>query len=183
MNWLHDSGLAAWVTCAVVLWYTIEAARTRRQLVLQNKRAVMPFITVEFENDSFFVKNIGNSPALNLSIDTLPVDDFKLAIAFPIAYTLAREEGRQQMPFNTMVDGKPSPQRLTWAKAFFPSITDKEHKLIIRFQTIEGEAYKQTIILRPIRKAERPIEVSAVEPDKTFLERCKQLLSDSSIIP
>lgn len=51
--------IATCITAAVVIWYTIETARMRQQLVLQNERSVLPFIAVDFEGQDFKIKNIG----------------------------------------------------------------------------------------------------------------------------
>lgn len=167
LNWLHDSALATWATVIVVLYYTLETARTRRELVLQNQRAVLPFITVDFENDVFSLKNIVASPALNVSIDPIPVSgDFNLKIVFAIAYTLSREDGSQSMPYNSMIDDKASGSRLSWARNFFPQQSSVERRMTIRFQTVEGKRLKQLVVIRPVRTSERPVEVFPVTPDE-----------------
>jgi hypothetical protein len=143
LDWLHDSALATWATVIVVLYYTFETARTRRELVLQNQRAVLPFITVDFEDEGFSLKNIAASPALNVSIDPIPVsDDFSLKVVFAIAYTLSREDGSQNMPYNSMVGDTASPSRLSWARNFFPQQSSVERRMTIRFQTVEGKRFQ-----------------------------------------
>jgi hypothetical protein len=177
ITWLHDSGLATWATVIVVLYYAIETARTRRQLVVQNQRAVLPFITVDFANDEFSVRNIAASPALNVSIDPIPIsDDFNLKVAFAIAYTLSREDGSQSLPYNSVVGDTASPSRLSWARNFFPQQTSVERRMTIRFQTVEGKRFKQLVIIRPIRTSERPIEICpVVSDDNGVLARLKTL--------
>lgn len=165
-SWLANNTFATWVTAAIIAYYTIETARMRKQLVLQNERSVLPLITVEFDEDDFRIRNIGTGPALNLSIDPLKLNESpKLEVLFAIAPSLGPGEV-DSMIYNTAVGGDPSSNRLSWGKTFFPRLTTQRRHLVIRFQTLDGKAYKQDITIRPTSQSVRPVELSAVVPDK-----------------
>ena len=63
-SWLASSTCATWITAAIVFYYTLETAKMRKQLVLQNQRAILPLIAIEFEGDEIKIKNIGIGPEL-----------------------------------------------------------------------------------------------------------------------
>ena len=86
-------------------------------------------------------------------------------VVFGIAPTLAAGES-DVMIYNTRVDGKPSSKRLSWGNTFFPRLTSKRRDLILRFQTLDGRAYKQGVIIRPISSSVRPVELLPVVLDK-----------------
>ena len=166
-HWLHDSGIATWVTAGIVFWYTYETRRMRRELMVQNTRAVLPFINAVFPaNQEFAVRNISLSPALNVSVDPLTIEpNFHLELRFPVSPILTQGDGEFAMHPTALVGGKPKDDA-PWTKNFYPHVSLRQWQLTIRFQTIEGKHYKQTVTIPP-RTQNRPIKVSPVQPDNT----------------
>lgn len=171
-RWMNNSAAATWVTgliaAAIVLCYTIETRRMRKELMVQNTRAVLPFITVSFqvEGPELAVKNISPSPALNVTIDPVCIDaEHGMSVSFSTAYTLSKDE-EVVLRRTATVNGQTAYNPI-WDRNFFPHITlEKEWHLTIRFQTIEGKRYKQALTFRPTRKSQRPVEVSPVQSDE-----------------
>lgn len=164
-----------------MLWYTVETRRMRKELMVQNTRAVLPFITVTFpQSAELAIRNISASPALNVTVDPVVIDaEHGLLVSFAVAYTVNKDE-EVTLRRTPTVNGKPS-QNAIWDKNFFPDVSlEKEWKLTVRFQTIEGKRYKQTVTTRPRRKSQRPIEISPVKSDEpSALQRCcKWIMSD-----
>jgi len=178
LAFLENPAYAAWFTAAVVILYTIETYKMRKQIVVQNARSVMPFVTVDFQRDQMFIQNIGMSPALNLTIDNLLLEEnLGSGVGFAMAPSLAPSEGPVPMSFDTLIKGVPYSGQ-PWIRNFFPRLTERERRLIFRFQTIEGKNYKQEVVVRPQASSLKPVEVTPVKPDdKPILERYLEFLS------
>lgn len=65
------TAIAATLSLPVLVWYTIETFRLRKEAKRQNELALRPLVVIEepsgHERESFVIRNIGKGPALQVS--------------------------------------------------------------------------------------------------------------------
>lgn len=82
-DWLAAQTIAVVLTGLVLIWYTIETQLLRKESQKQTEIQIRPFVIVELKNRKFFLKNIGQGPALNVSVRPVQVSsDEQIIIKF-----------------------------------------------------------------------------------------------------
>jgi len=69
------STLALLGTLGVLIKYTVETTRLRKETVKQTELNQRPCVVLDYENGRISYKNIGNSPAFNLTVEQLDLRD------------------------------------------------------------------------------------------------------------
>src|SRR5579872_2318666 len=100
----------------VVVWYTVETARLRREAQKQNDHAVMPIVTLEGAMDlpcveeganmqscKVVVRNVGRGAGFNIAIE--PLKGLGTVLRFHTVTTLAAGN-RQPVMMSVVEDGK-----------------------------------------------------------------------------
>ena len=67
-DWLAAQTIAVVLTGLVLIWYTIETQLLRKESQKQTEIQIRPFVIVERKDRKIFLKNIGQGPALNVSV-------------------------------------------------------------------------------------------------------------------
>jgi hypothetical protein len=153
---MGSSSIATWVqnlillvTAGIIVWYTIETYRLRREMVRQNVMSLRPLVLPEFvraPNFGFFLKNCGAGCALNVRVSPIPIianDNFGLGpseVRFEPAYFMSVGE-RLGTPSKIWSAGVPT-QRSPLDTWYFPQLPGDEVKFEIYFDDVEGGSYK-----------------------------------------
>lgn len=147
--WIQTIVLA--ITAVIVLWYAIETARLRREMVRQNEIALRPVLVPIFQTGgkppSFRLKNIGEASAFNIKLEAVPLfPDWKWELTFECPYYLAsREEG--EVKIIPLLEGKKVSD--TGAHSFFPQYARQEKRIKICFSDVEEGRYSLEVTIRP----------------------------------
>jgi hypothetical protein len=139
-DWNITQTIAIALTGLVIIWYTWETTQlgveTRRQTEVQ----LRPFVIVKPTKDGFQVSNIGNGPAINISIGDVVVDATEdVAIHFPESIPVLSNGISVPIRADSFKKGKP-------AGDFFiahlnPYYANRTLPLNIEFQNVELRSY------------------------------------------
>ncbi|MFW9851817.1 MAG: hypothetical protein ACFFDS_02655 [Candidatus Thorarchaeota archaeon] len=79
------------LTFIAIVYYAWETQKLRKAIVKQTELSLRPLVTINFEKGEFCLHNIGNSPALNITIDTLKDSQSKLYEFSPVVLLDSKE--------------------------------------------------------------------------------------------
>lgn len=172
--WSQPALLA--VTLLVVLWYTVETFRLRKEMVRQNKISLRPIVLPDFDIPArvFRLRNCGVGCALNVRVSPvrIPRDlaqglgfgECECEIRFEPAYYMPSQE-RLPTPFSVWAGGQhvASGWLNDW---FFPDRATRRISLRISFEDVEGRSYAVPVTIEGT--AEQPgipksVVVGAIE--------------------
>ena len=139
------------LTALVVLWYTLETSRMRKQIARQTSLSLRPVVVFEFQQDTapnrlLLAKNVGPGAAFNIA--TLPLNIVPGSdgwdIHFERIYSLGSQEQKRisyKMPVVVNAADK--------GYLFFPGTSSKRRDLRIEYQDVEGRRYRQDLAVHP----------------------------------
>lgn len=97
------SDLILWFTFIAIIWYSYETFKLRKATERQNKYFVSPMIVVDIKYNYIKLKNVGNGPAIEISIDCRELGEEYRVYA---PYLLGRESEETlciiNVPMNTL---------------------------------------------------------------------------------
>jgi len=132
------------ITLGVLIKYTLETKKLREATVKQNELGLRPCITINYKY-KFLFKNIGHSPALNITIDEVEKEKFifrfkKINLLEPNDFTLTE--------FIQVGKRDPKGSKYEWKYDF--GRIDNEFTLTIRYENIESKHYYSKVIVYPL---------------------------------
>ena len=170
------------LTGAVVVWYTIETYRLRKETVRSNRIATRPIVLPEFKpvtlsSYGLFLKNSGAGCATNVHVLPIPIEVGQGIEEF-MGHNEIRFESidhlevgeEEEISYGNFCDGKKSPtsQFDAW---FFPHTTSKVAvHLRIRFEDVERHKYEIVVTIEPeenTAKLPRKVRIGPIEEIKS----------------
>jgi hypothetical protein len=139
-KWTYLSTVAIILTGAILIWYTWETNLLRLEAQRQTELQLRPFVIIVPVKGGFQLRNIGNSPALNISIADILLDsEFDVKINFPDYIPFLRKDDNTVIKAEGYKKGKP-------AGDFFNAHLYKEYanrslKIVITFHNLESQTY------------------------------------------
>jgi hypothetical protein len=141
------------ITAVIILWYTVETARLRRQMVRQNKIALRPIVLPKFEiadgKYSLVMENCGNGCAVNIGVSPVETKfvgepgtaSFREKMRFkPRSYYLAKGQ-RCPLEYEVESGGVKATQNLS-DYTYRPDLPGPDLVLEVGFADVEGGKYK-----------------------------------------
>jgi len=139
-DWNQTEAVAVALTGAIIIWYTWETNLLRSEAQRQIEIQLRPFVVVIPGNKKFRISNIGNGPALNVSIEDVLVDpNLDISIHFPDYISFLSKGETVDVHAESYKRGKP-------VGDFFnahlnPSYANQTLLLKIEFQNVEEQRY------------------------------------------
>jgi hypothetical protein len=148
-NWLNIIQTAAVLgTLGVLIWYTIETAGLRRAANKQIDISLRPYLIIDM--DSRWIRNVGHSPALNIQIDEVILED--RIIRFK-KYPIIEPSKNEIIDF--IVVGKQDPPNSGYQSQHSFEIIGSDYILSIRYSNLENVRYVSKIrLLKNYRRAD-----------------------------
>jgi hypothetical protein len=153
------------ITLGILIWYTWETRKLRIETVKQTELSLRPCVVL-FGNDevgSNYIENIGNGAALNVIIEPLETDKFKVVFE---PYDLIKAGQRFSDPDYPKYDIKASSHegealinKMNLGSDYldFPfMLRSKDYLLIVRYKNTEGTNYYTKLL---VKAKEAKIEV------------------------
>lgn len=147
-DWINNAILG--LTAFVLLWYTLETAEMKAEVVKQNRLLTRPILVLEFDNRKPFLKNEGKGPALNAS-----VTEFEVRSSLNAGSPLYKERFDFVLPVFISMGSrhelrmyKNNPGEGTKGTLSEPDILlelGKQIKMMIRYEDIEGGVYTSSM--------------------------------------
>jgi hypothetical protein len=149
-DWLATQTIAVALTGGVVIWYTIETQLLRKETQKQTEIQIRPLVIIEITDRTFFLKNLGFGPALNVQIRPIQVSSeadiiIKFEKMIPI---LLQNEPVESKP-EGFREGKSSGDFFT--AHLDPNYADRNLSILIDYQNIDLKSYTTTIRVSPIK--------------------------------
>src|SRR5262245_6295248 len=145
------------LTAIVVVVYTRETYKLRREAQTQTELQLRPFVIFEpAEERGFCVRNIGNAPAINAKVKDIKLSEMaKYTLSFPKAVPTLLKGERSLMHGHLLVDGKIEQDEFTvglWVGLLLPSSQERNTKpselegefqpeVTVEFQNVEGQRF------------------------------------------
>ncbi len=141
------------ITAGIIVWYTIETSKMRREIARQNSISLRPVVVFEFRQDAahnrlLLAKNIGHGAAFNIIVvplNVVPGSD-SWDIHFDRIHSLGSQE-REEVQYT--MPGLGSSDKGDRGYLFFPQATSKLRELRIEYQDVEGGHYRQDLTIYP----------------------------------
>ncbi|MFZ3135909.1 MAG: hypothetical protein WA126_00795, partial [Thermodesulfovibrionales bacterium] len=139
-KWTYLSTIAIILTGAILIWYTWETNLLRSEAQRQTELQLRPFVIIVPEQNCFQLRNIGNGPALNVSVADVildPNDDVKIQFSDYIPF-LSKDDS-----FAIKAEGyhKGKPVGDFFNAHLYKEYANRILKLVIEFQNVESQAY------------------------------------------
>ena len=129
--------LALLITIGVLIKYTVETTRLRQTTVKQTELQLRPFVVICYsENKGYRFKNVGHSPALNISINDIENDDFKCVFT---EFSMLEPNESEFMVLIKV--GKEDPEGTTYDRQYHLAGMGYEEVLTIKYRNIENKQY------------------------------------------
>ncbi|MBI4722661.1 MAG: hypothetical protein HY769_06665 [Candidatus Stahlbacteria bacterium] len=138
------------VTAGIILWYTIETYRLRRQSVLQTEIQIRPLLIIILKED-FTIKNIGNGIALNVEIEDIVIDmNEPHKFSFDKINAISQNEEIGLPRVRVFKDDQKVPadsfQLLPFVVGLYPRYASRNYEFRLRYENINGEKYQSIVI-------------------------------------
>jgi hypothetical protein len=139
-QWNYLSTIAIILTGVILIWYTWETHLLRVEAHRQNEIQLCPFVIVVPKQKQFQLRNIGNGPALNVSIKDVEIDkDFDVRIHFPDHVPFLTKDGATDISAEGYKKGKPAGDFFN--AHLYPEYSNRTLRLIIEFQNVDSQTY------------------------------------------
>jgi hypothetical protein len=156
IDWPAVGAIATAITCAVVVWYTVETQKLRRLSERQIELLVRPFVVARFNDGKLYVKNIGKGSAFNVTVESVELlDDVprptKYLIGFPEPVS-ALEPGQESLlrPFAERNGMRVPPGELeTLMSNLNTQLTQSSFTLAVEYNNLDGMHYRTQIEVGP----------------------------------
>jgi hypothetical protein len=138
--WLIIQTFILLATAIVILFYTLETYKLRRETQRQIELQIRPFVIFQFTGRTISLKNVGNGTALNVRLDDLALSesqDIKISFSQKIPILL-KNEGIEIQPECFRKDRSVGEFFLA---NIHPEYANQTYHIIIRFQNIEFKSY------------------------------------------
>lgn len=145
-KWNYLSTLAIILTGAILIWYTWETTLLRTEAQRQTELQLRPFVLIVPFQKEFKLRNIGNGPALNISLADVQVDaPTDITIQFPDFVPFLQKGEETAIRAESYKKRKPCGDFFN--AHLFPEYSNRPLTLKIEFQNIESQNYvvKETI--------------------------------------
>lgn len=128
------------ITLGVLLKYTVETTRLRKTTVKQTELQLRPCVVICYSDirgiERYRLKNVGHSPALNISINDIENDDVKNVFTdFGIL------EPNEDEYMELIKVGKDDPKGTTYSRQNQLGGMGYEEVLTIKYRNIENKQY------------------------------------------
>ncbi len=132
------------ITLVVLIIYTIQTGGLKKSTVKQTELQLRPFVIFCCSYEDLMLKNIGHSPALNISIDDFESDDF--TYKFDKRGSL---ESNQDVKIRFIKVGHNDPEGTSYELTDNFREIGREVYLTIRYWNIENKKYFSKVRILP----------------------------------
>ena len=132
-------------TAMAVLWYTLEARRLSELSKKQIEINIRPIIVVRWDGSTLRLKNIGRSPALNISIKDIVDKDARLNFDTMPVCEVGVEPGIGYKLFIKDIHIVASGEVDSWMRFYFNHNelkNDESYKIIIDYHDVESGKWR-----------------------------------------
>ncbi len=155
LRWFSETSAGAgvlWATGIVILLYTIETQRMRREMVRQNEITIQPVLMVRLEEREVppyvILHNIGRGPAMHVQISEVVLGEEaerRVSIQFPrVDYILAGVE--QNVWPDHFREGPRGVERYNDALAFLnPRTATARYDLTLSYEDVGGQRHQSVV--------------------------------------
>ncbi len=166
--------LALLATLGVIIWYSCETRRLRKETVRQTELQLTPHLILDYKED-LVCKNVGNSTALNVAVSTLIVSDdttgdLVFEVTFSPLYLLEAKE-EKKVNYSARFEDKELEEivnaLLNQGRKFFPFFPEEtkkeEFSLTIDYKNLENVPFKTEV---SVKCREEKIEILSIKRQK-----------------
>lgn len=166
------STLALLATLGVIIWYSYETRRLRKATVKQTELQLTPYLILNYavekeipEYTYLLCKNIGNTSALNVRVETFEVKDNSGKLMWKVDFNplyVLEPNKHKEVVFNiTYGDGEWKAMAAAFGtQTFFPFFPKEfkveEYPLIVHYENLENVSFETKA---HVKISEREIEI------------------------